>query len=108
MPATAPGCPCLPHSTLRTHPHPAYYYALHPWRPLLQQAPLIPGLLRRDEAYSGCLHGILEAAVEDIDASVVNTQQAGLQIGQALPRGGERISLTVRRVMHTYSLGLRL
>lgn len=75
---------------------------------LLQHAPLIPGLLRRDEAYSGCLHGILEAAVEDIDASVVNTQQAGLQIGQALPRGGERISLTVRRVLHTYSLGLRL
>lgn len=65
-------------------------------------------LLCRDEAYSGCLHGILEAAVEDIDASVVNAQQAGLQVGQALPRGGERISLTVRRVLHTYSLGLRL
>ncbi|PRW33548.1 alpha-ketoglutarate-dependent dioxygenase alkB-like protein 6 [Chlorella sorokiniana] len=65
-------------------------------------------LIFKDEAYSGCLHGILEAAVEDIDASVVNAQQAGLQIGQALPRGGERISLTVRRVLHTYSLGLRL
>lgn len=70
--------------------------------------PLPLQCLRRDEAYSGCLHGILEAAVEDIDASVVNAQQAGLQIGQSLPRGGERISLTVRRVLHTYSLGLRL
>lgn len=62
----------------------------------------------RDEAYSDCLHGILEAEVESIDASVVNAQQAGLAIGQDLPRGGERISLTVRRVLHTYSLDIRL
>ena len=61
----------------------------------------------REEAYTDCLHGILEAGVEDIDASVVNAQQAGLQVGQQLPRGGERVSLTVRRVLHTYSLGIR-
>lgn len=46
--------------------------------------------------------------MEDIDASVVNAAAAGLQIGQQLPRGGERISLTVRRVLHSYSLGIRL
>ena len=62
----------------------------------------------RDEAYTDCLHGILEAEVESIDGSVANTQQAGLQAGQALPRGGERVSLTIRRVLHTYSLGIRL
>ena len=63
----------------------------------------------RDEAYTGCLHGILEAAVEDIDGSVVNAAAAGLQPGQRLPRGGERVSLTVRRVLKTYAgLGLRL
>jgi len=77
-----------------------------PSAPLLLLA--IPCLPRRDEAYTGCLHGILEASVEDIDASVVNTQQAGLQPGQQLPRSGERVSLTVRRVLHTYSLGIRL
>lgn len=46
--------------------------------------------------------------MEDIDSSVVNTEVAGLQQGQQLPRGGERISLTVRRVLRTYSVGIRL
>ena len=54
------------------------------------------------------MHGILEAAVESIDSSVVNVAQAGLEAGQQLPRGGERISLTVRRVLRTYSWGIRL
>ena len=62
----------------------------------------------RDEAYTSCLHGILEAAVESIDGSVVNAEAAGLQIGQQLPRGGERISLTVRRVRRQYNIGIRL
>lgn len=65
-------------------------------------------LIFRDEAYTDCLHGILEAQVETIDGSVANVQQAGLQAGQGLPRGGERFALTVRRVLHTYSLGIRL
>ena len=64
---------------------------------------------RRGEAYTHCLHGILGAQVEDVDAgSVVNAQQAGVRVGQALPRGGERVSLTVRRVLRTHSLGIRL
>lgn len=65
-------------------------------------------LIFRGEAYSGCLHGILEAEVENIDGSVVNAAEAGVTVGQRLPRGGERISLTVRRVFKTLSLGLRL
>ncbi|KAL4419683.1 hypothetical protein ABPG75_006781 [Micractinium tetrahymenae] len=65
-------------------------------------------LIFRDEAYSGCLHGILEAQVESIDGSVVNAAAAGLVVGQGLLRSSERISLTVRRVLHTYSLGIRL
>ena len=65
-------------------------------------------LARRDEAYTSCLHGILEAAVESIDGSVVNADVAGLQIGQQLPRGGERISLTIRRVLRQYNIGIRL
>lgn len=46
--------------------------------------------------------------MESIDDSVVNAATAGLAQGQGLPRGGERVSLTVRRVLHTYSLGIRL
>ena len=65
-------------------------------------------LARRDEAYTSCLHGILEAAAETIDCSVVNADAAGLQIGQQLPRGGERISLTIRRVLRQYNIGIRL
>lgn len=63
----------------------------------------------RDAAYTDCLHGVLDAEVEDIDATVANVEAAGLQPGQRLPRGGERISLTCRRVLRTYSgLGIRL
>jgi hypothetical protein len=62
----------------------------------------------RDEAFTDCLHGILEAEIESVDSSVVNAQQAGVQIGDQLPRGGERISLTVRQVLSTIRLGLRL
>ncbi|KAI3425123.1 hypothetical protein D9Q98_008895 [Chlorella vulgaris] len=65
-------------------------------------------LIFRDVAYSDCLHGILEAAVEEIDDSCVNAAQAGVQQQQRLPRGGERISLTVRRVLRTHKLGIRL
>lgn len=47
--------------------------------------------------------------MESVDDSVVNLQQAGVRAGQQLVRRGERISLTVRRVLHTYqSLGIRL
>ena len=94
------------------------------------------------EAYSDCLHGILEAGgctgtlgsctqkvcatpaapalptstrsapaalpaeVEEVDASVVNAEEAGVEVGQQLPRGGERVSLTVRRVLRTFGVGL--
>lgn len=73
------------------------------------KVPAAPALhTSRDVAYSDCLHGILEAAVEEIDDSCVNAAQAGVQQQQRLPRGGERISLTVRRVLRTHKLGIRL
>lgn len=75
---------------------------------VLEALSCLPLLTRRDEAYTGCLHGILEAEVESVDDSVVNAAAAGLAPGAALPRGGERVSLTVRRVLHTYSVGIRL
>ena len=37
-----------------------------------------------------------------MDATVVNAGAAGVAAGQALPRGGERVSLTVRRVLRTF------
>jgi alkylated DNA repair protein alkB family protein 6 len=51
------------------------------------------------DAYSGCLHGIDALETEHIDASIVNGEGVGLQPGDELLRGGERISLTVRRVL---------
>ena len=46
-------------------------------------------------------------AEEPIDDSVVNSEQCGMALGSRLPRGGERVSLTVRRVLRTYSVGIR-
>lgn len=55
-------------------------------------------LVFKDEAYTDCLHGI-DAVQEDVlDDTVVNPEATGLQAGAGLPRSGERVSLTVRRV----------
>ncbi|GIL86600.1 hypothetical protein Vretimale_11510 [Volvox reticuliferus] len=52
----------------------------------------------RDEAFTDCLHSIEEVKEEWLDGSVANLHMYGILPGTALPRGGERISLTVRRV----------
>lgn len=51
------------------------------------------------EAYTDFLHGIWEVDEEAIDEFVVNSTATGLKCGSNLPRGGERISITVRRVL---------
>jgi alkylated DNA repair protein alkB homolog 6 len=52
------------------------------------------------EAYTAHLHGIDAPpdGVETIDSSVLNADACGLTVGSRLPRGGARLSLTVRRV----------
>ncbi len=58
----------------------------------------------RDEAYTSCLHGILEVKEEQLDASVCNlhlcsTAERSLELGATFSRGDQaRLSLTVRRV----------
>ncbi|KXZ45946.1 hypothetical protein GPECTOR_49g530 [Gonium pectorale] len=52
----------------------------------------------RDEAFTHCLHSIDEVYEERLDESVANLHMYGMEPGGLLPRGGERISLTVRRV----------
>eukprot|EP00887_Chlorella_sp_A99_P000057 scaffold16.g57.t1 len=65
-------------------------------------------LIFKNDAYTSCLHGVMEVAEEPIDASVVNAEACGLARGARLARGGERVSLTVRRVLRTYAgLGVR-
>ncbi|KAG2483009.1 hypothetical protein HYH03_018089 [Edaphochlamys debaryana] len=50
-------------------------------------------------AFTDCLHGIDEVHDEVLDDSVANLAACGIdQPGGTLPRGSERISLTVRRV----------
>jgi len=49
------------------------------------------------EAYSGCWHGIEACEVETIDASVLN-RPAGLPLGARVPRVGDRVWFTIRRV----------
>eukprot|EP00873_Tetraselmis_striata_P024315 jgi/Tetstr1/444579/TSEL_032430.t1 len=56
-------------------------------------------LIFSDDAYTDCLHGIDAAEVEQLDDTLMNTQATGLKPGDALPRAGERISLTARRVL---------
>lgn len=65
-------------------------------------------LVFADEAYTGCLHSIDFTDTEVIDASVANAAACGFQAGDRLPRGGERISLTVRRVCKVFSNLLKL
>ncbi|GLC61181.1 hypothetical protein PLESTB_001728400 [Pleodorina starrii] len=62
---------------------------------LLQPRSLV---IFRDEAFTDCLHCIEEVSEELLDESVANLDMYGLSPGTTLPRGGERISLTVRRV----------
>ena len=38
--------------------------------------------------------------VDIVDASIANAAEAGLQLGSHLQRTSDRISLTVRRVLH--------
>ncbi|PNH04054.1 putative alpha-ketoglutarate-dependent dioxygenase ABH6 [Tetrabaena socialis] len=52
----------------------------------------------RDQAFTDCLHSIDEVQEEVLDGSVANLALCGAEEGAVLPRGGERISLTVRRV----------
>lgn len=48
------------------------------------------------------LHAVsAQVEEEQLDGSVVNLAAHGLQEGAALPRGGERVSLTVRRAAKT-------
>ncbi len=65
-------------------------------------------LVFRGDAYTQCLHGIDAVEAESIDGSVANAEQFGLQIGDTLPRTGPRISLTIRRVLFTYKLNIKL
>ncbi|GLI67661.1 hypothetical protein VaNZ11_011912 [Volvox africanus] len=52
----------------------------------------------RDEAFTECLHSIEEVSEEWLDESVANLDMYGILPSTILPRGSERISLTVRRV----------
>mmetsp|Transcript_28745 Transcript_28745/g.80933 ORF Transcript_28745/g.80933 Transcript_28745/m.80933 type:complete len:236 (-) Transcript_28745:383-1090(-) len=60
------------------------------------------------EAYTNCLHGINEAHEEVVDKHTMNLEAVGLRPGDALPRGGERISFTVRRVLKVKKNLIRL
>eukprot|EP00877_Chromochloris_zofingiensis_P005928 jgi/Chrzof1/1589/Cz10g13170.t1 len=84
-------------------------------------------LIFKDDAYDACLHGIEETDMERLDPSVVNMNECrGLllpyatagcaaddqdqqpeELSVVLPRTGERISLTVRRVLRVHK-GLAL
>jgi alkylated DNA repair protein alkB family protein 6 len=101
----------------RTHPHTHFPPAFLPAEEGGGQAPPLASvvlpprslLVFQDEAYTGCLHGIEAVETEAIDGSVANAQQCGLVPGDALPRGGERVSLTVRRVLKVHKgLAIRL
>ena len=68
-------------------------------------------LVFQGEAYTDFLHGIHPVEEEAVGghAAVVNREAAGLEVGAViLPRGGERISLTVRRVLRVQKNLLRL
>lgn len=54
-----------------------------------------------DSAFHAFLHGIDAVHVDTLDASVCNAAACGLRPGAGLPRGRERVSLTVRRVLRT-------
>eukprot|EP00803_Ostreobium_quekettii_P000807 evm.model.scf_1767.1 EVM.evm.TU.scf_1767.1 scf_1767:4100-6108(+) len=51
-----------------------------------------------DDAYADCLHGIDEVVEDRLDPSICNLAVCGMETGMRLPRVGERVSLTVRRV----------
>ncbi len=66
-------------------------------------------LVFADDAYTDCLHGILEVEEEEVDESVCNVAQCGLEEGTLhVGRGGERVSLTARRVLKVMKNVLRL
>ncbi|CAG9460962.1 unnamed protein product [Pedinophyceae sp. YPF-701] len=52
----------------------------------------------KGDAYTRHMHGIDAAESETVDATVANCAQAQVQLGDKVPRGGTRLSLTVRRV----------
>lgn len=62
-------------------------------------------LVFKDEAYEDCLHGIDFVAVEQLDNSVVNPEQASPG-SKEIMRSGTRVSLTIRRVLKVHSLGV--
>ena len=59
-------------------------------------------LIFKDDAFDSYLHGIDQVAEEGLDNSVCNLHLCPTEIqalaGGTLPRGTERVSLTVRRV----------
>ena len=65
-------------------------------------------LVFKDEAYEKCLHGIDFVAVEDLDTSVVNPNDAPPGSNGQLVRSGTRVSLTIRRVLRVHSLGIKI
>lgn len=65
-------------------------------------------LIFTDEAYTSCVHGILEVDEEELGDHVVNMDACRVPAGQAtVSRGPERISFTVRRVLKVHKNLLR-
>lgn len=48
--------------------------------------------------YPPSIHAWLQVHKDALDSTVANVEATGLQSGDMLPRSGERVSLTVRRV----------
>lgn len=65
-------------------------------------------LVFAEDAYTEFLHGIDEVAQEAIGARAVNKGCSGCDTADIMPRTGERISLTVRRVLRVKDNILKL
>ncbi|MEW5302657.1 MAG: hypothetical protein WDW38_011615 [Sanguina aurantia] len=59
-------------------------------------------LVFSEEAYTGFLHGIDQVEAETVDATVANCKQSGVLHGDSMLREGERVSLTIRRVVRVF------
>lgn len=53
-------------------------------------------LLFKDAAYTNIVHGIETRTSDAVPETCCNLQQAQLQVGQEVPRGARRVSLTIR------------
>ncbi|GAB4816066.1 hypothetical protein N2152v2_003112 [Parachlorella kessleri] len=65
-------------------------------------------LIFQGDAYTACLHGIDFAIAETVDCSCLNAGACGLRPGDRVPRRGERTSLTIRRVLRTCGVRIKL